>query len=112
MQRALAERPLANRFRELPARLQRLIASQAAAAVTACALLARLPHPSHALLFLGLAAAGLAAGALKIELSARWGRITMAFAVTYFALLSLGAGPAIVVNALAALGGLCRNQRE
>jgi putative nucleotidyltransferase with HDIG domain len=72
------------------------------------------PLPAHGqwALFAVLALLGLAAGALKVELCARWGRITMAYAVTCFTLLAAGPGAALTVNALAALGGLYFNQRE
>src|SRR5262249_10577429 len=63
-------------------------------------------------LFAVLALLGLAAGAFKAELYARWGRITLAYAVTCFTLLAVGPGAALAVNALAALGGLFFNQRE
>src|SRR5438874_13821467 len=84
------DRKLADRFRDLPAPLRWLIVMQAIAAAIACALLGAMPAPRQGLLLAALAALGLAAGAFKIELCARWGRITMAFAVTYFALLALG----------------------
>jgi putative nucleotidyltransferase with HDIG domain len=89
-----------------------LIAAQAVAAGLAIAGYGREPAAGDWPLFLSLSVLGVVAGAFKIELCARWGRLTMAFAVTIFALLALGAGAALVVNALAAVGGLCFNQRE
>lgn len=102
----------AQRFSELPARLRGLIVFQALAAAAAAGAYWRLPQGGEWSLFLCLAVLGLAAGALKIELAARWGRLTMAFAVTYFTLLALGPCAAMAVNVLAAVGAACFNQRE
>src|SRR5205823_2828664 len=98
--------------RDLPTRVRWLIAAQAVLAAAAMARFGALPAPGRWPFFLTLAALGLAAGAFKIELTARWGRLTMAFAVTFFTLLALGAGPAMAVNTFAAVGAVCLNQRE
>ncbi len=100
------------RFRELPLRLRALTIAQAVSAGAAAAWLWEAPRAGEVPLFAALCVLGLGAGAFKVELCVRWGRITMAFGVTCFAFLALGAGAAMAVNALAALGGLCLNQRE
>jgi putative nucleotidyltransferase with HDIG domain len=89
-----------------------LITAQSVAAAAAAIVWHDLPGRSQLPLVAILAALALAAGALKVELCARWGRITMAFAVAYFTFLTLGPGAAMLVNSLAAVGGLCFNQRE
>src|SRR5262249_50268917 len=96
----------ANRSEQLPLALRLLMFVQGAGATLAGAPWGLLPPRGQWALFAVLALLGLAAGALKVELCARWGRITMAYAVTCFTLLAAGPGAALTVNALAALGGL------
>lgn len=96
----------------LPTAVRWLIVGQAVLASVLVGLLGTVPTASS-LPTLGLIVGlGFVSAALKIELFARWGRITMAFAITFYALLALGPTAAFAVNAAAALGGLALNRRE
>src|SRR5205814_3079825 len=97
---------------QLPLPLRLLMLLQGVGAALAVARWGLLPGHGEWALFAVLALLGLAAGSFKVELCARWGRITLAYAVTCFTLLAVGPGAALAVNALAALGGLFFNQRE
>ena len=90
-------------FAQLPPRLRAYILVSAVLA----ALTSTLALCGHRFddwgLFVGLLGLAALAGALKVELPVQWGRMSLGSAVTFFALLQLGAPEAIAVNAISAL---------
>ena len=100
------------RFSELPARLRILSIVQAAAAGIAAYWSWHLPGASDAWLLAFLMICGALAGACKVDVNVRLGRITLGFTVAYFSLLSLGTPAAMLVGACGTVAGMIFNLKE
>jgi diguanylate cyclase (GGDEF)-like protein/putative nucleotidyltransferase with HDIG domain len=94
-------------FSQLPPRLRAYILVSAALAALTSALTLRGYQFRDWGLFLGLLGMAGLAGALKVELPVKWGRMSLGSAVTFFALLRLGIPEAVAVNAISALASAC-----
>jgi putative nucleotidyltransferase with HDIG domain/diguanylate cyclase (GGDEF)-like protein len=85
-------------FKKLPLRLKLLISAQTVLGVIALALAWR--QPAHAnwgvLAFLTLF--GIIGGACKVDLTVTFGRLSLGFTVTYFALILFGTSEALIVG--------------
>lgn len=92
---------------QLPPRLRIYIMASAVTAALAAGFAARGHQVRDWDLFLGLLGLGAFAGALKVELPIRWGRMSLGAVVTFFALFQLGIPEAIAVNSMSAIAGSC-----
>src|SRR5260370_20357846 len=100
------------RYSQLPPRLRTYIMASAVSAALATGV-STWGHPVRDWeLFLGLLALAGLAGAMKVELPVRWGRMSLGSAVTFFALFSLGIPEAIAVNAVSAIASSCFKRLE
>ncbi len=97
---------------QLPPRLRNYIMASAVAAALAAGVAARAHPVPDWRLFLGLLGLGAFAGAMKVELPVRWGRMSLGSVVTFFALFNLGVPEAIAVNGMSALASSCFTRLE
>jgi diguanylate cyclase (GGDEF)-like protein/putative nucleotidyltransferase with HDIG domain len=99
-------------YTQLPPRLRAYIPASAAAAALATGLSLGTKRVDDWGLFLGLMALAALAGALKVELPVRWGRLSLGSTVIFFALLRLGIAEAILANYASALGSSCFRRQD
>src|SRR5712692_5377371 len=92
---------------QLPPLLRIYIMASAATAALAAGIAARGHQVRDWDLFLGLLGLGALAGAMKVELPIRWGRMSLGSVATFFALFALGVPEAIAVNAMSAIASSC-----
>ena len=97
---------------QLPRRLQLFILAQAGSAIfLSYSAWSDYLRPEWSLIAC-LALIGLIAGACKVDVNVRWGRMSLGFTATSLAFLVMGPAPTMLVNSLAALGSLIFNQKE
>jgi putative nucleotidyltransferase with HDIG domain/diguanylate cyclase (GGDEF)-like protein len=100
------------KYKDLPPKLRALIALQSVLAVAAVYLTWQAPSAKSLGLFGFLMLCGAIGGACKVDVNVRWGRLTLGFTVTYFALLLLGTTAAILVGLSGAFFGTILNLKE
>lgn len=100
------------RFQTLPLRLQLLIIGQSLAAAVTAYLSWETPNPDQAGMLAFLVLCGVIGGACKVDVDVPLGRLSLAFTVTYFALIVHGTPAALLVGFLGTFTGVVCNLKD